>query len=156
MDVNKIVELANIMKINGLTLLDWTEGENRLVLEAVPAKAAAPVPAPAAEPLAAPAPAEQPVVAAEAAPAAEDAAEPDLYEQKTPLVGTVYLAPQTGAAPFVSVGDHIGAGETICIVESMKMFNQIAADCSGVVEEICVSNGQIVEYGQTLFRIRED
>lgn len=156
MDVNKIAELANIMKINGLTLLDWTEGENRLVLEAAPAKAAAPVPAPATEPLAAPAPAEQPVVAAEAAPAEEDAAEPDLYEQKTPLVGTVYLAPQTGAAPFVSVGDHIGAGETICIVESMKMFNQIAADCSGVVEEICVSNGQIVEYGQTLFRIRED
>lgn len=156
MDVNKIAELANIMKINGLTLLDWTEGENRLVLEAAPAKAAAPVPAPVAEPLAAPAPAEQPVVAAEAVPAAEDAAEPDFYEQKTPLVGTVYLAPQTGAAPFVSVGDHIGAGETICIVESMKMFNQIAADCSGVVEEICVSNGQIVEYGQTLFRIRED
>lgn len=155
MDVNKIAELANIMKTNGLTLLDWTEGENRLVLEAAAHKA---VPfQPASE--------EAPVFAA-AAPASAAMKEPtaveepeevlDLYEQKTPLVGTVYLAPQTGAAPFVSVGDHIGAGETICIVESMKMFNQIAADCSGVVEEICVSNGQIVEYGQTLFRIRED
>lgn len=155
MDVNKIAELANIMKTNGLTLLDWTEGENRLVLEAAP-KAVPPQPAPAeaeAPVFAAAAPA--PVAAEETAPSAEEETL-DLYEQKTPLVGTVYLAPQTGAAPFVSVGDHIGAGETICIVESMKMFNQIAADCSGTVEEICVSNGQIVEYGQTLFRIRED
>ena len=99
-----------------------------------------------------------PVAAAEApaAPAAPAAPEEDLYEQKTPLVGTVYMAPQAGAAPYVSVGDHVAAGDTVCIVESMKMFNEIAAECSGTIEEICVNNGQIVEYGQVLFRIRED
>ena len=155
MDVNKIAELANIMKTNGLTLLDWTEGENRLVLEAAAHKAAPPQPVPAEVPVLAAA-SRAPTAVEEPAAVEEPEQALDLYEQKTPLVGTVYLAPQTGAAPYVSVGDHIGAGETICIVESMKMFNQIAADCSGVVEEICVSNGQIVEYGQTLFRIRED
>ena len=100
-----------------------------------------------------------PVAAAEApaaAPEAPAALEEDLYEQKTPLVGTVYVAPQAGAAPYVSVGDHVAAGDTVCIVESMKMFNEIAAECSGTIEEICINNGQIVEYGQVLFRIRED
>ena len=145
METTKIAELAKILKDNGLTKLDLTEGDNRLVLEAI----SAPV---------APAVVVVPVAAAEApaAPAAPVAPEEDLYEQKTPLVGTVYMAPQAGAAPYVSVGDHVAAGDTVCIVESMKMFNEIAAECSGTIEEICVNNGQIVEYGQVLFRIRED
>lgn len=149
METTKIAELAKILKDNGLTKLDLTEGDNRLVLEAV----SAPVVVPAAVPVEA-----VPVAAAEApaAPAAPAAPEEDLYEQKTPLVGTVYMAPQAGAAPYVSVGDHVAAGDTVCIVESMKMFNEIAAECSGTIEEICVNNGQIVEYGQVLFRIRED
>ena len=145
METTKIAELAKILKDNGLTKLDLTEGDNRLVLEAVSAPVAPPVEA-------------VPVAAAEApaAPAAPAAPEEDLYEQKTPLVGTVYMAPQAGAAPYVAVGDHVAAGDTVCIVESMKMFNEIAAECSGTIEEICVNNGQIVEYGQVLFRIRED
>ena len=127
--------------------------QSRLVLEAVSAPVAPAVVVPAAVPVEA-----VPVAAAEApaAPAAPAAPEEDLYEQKTPLVGTVYMAPQAGAAPYVSVGDHVAAGDTVCIVESMKMFNEIAAECSGTIEEICVNNGQIVEYGQVLFRIRED
>lgn len=153
METTKIAELAKILKDNGLTKLDLTEGDNRLVLEAVSAPAAPAVVVPAAVPVEA-----VPVAAAEApaAPAAPAAPEEDLYEQKTPLVGTVYMAPQAGAAPYVSVGDHVAAGDTVCIVESMKMFNEIAAECSGTIEEICVNNGQIVEYGQVLFRIRED
>lgn len=149
METTKIAELAKILKDNGLTKLDLTEGDNRLVLEAV----SAPVVVPAAVPVEA-----VPVAAAEApaAPAAPAAPEEDLYEQKTPLVGTVYMAPQAGVAPYVAVGDHVAAGDTVCIVESMKMFNEIAAECSGTIEEICVNNGQIVEYGQVLFRIRED
>ena len=153
METTKIAELAKILKDNGLTKLDLTEGVNRLVLEAVSAPVAPAVVVPAAVPVEA-----VPVAAAEApaAPAAPAAPEEDLYEQKTPLVGTVYMAPQAGAAPYVSVGDHVAAGDTVCIVESMKMFNEIAAECSGTIEEICVNNGQIVEYGQVLFRIRED
>lgn len=153
METTKIAELAKILKDNGLTKLDLTEGDNRLVLEAVSAPVAPAVVVPAAVPMEA-----VPVAAAEApaAPAAPVAPEEDLYEQKTPLVGTVYMAPQAGAAPYVSVGDHVAAGDTVCIVESMKMFNEIAAECSGTIEEICVNNGQIVEYGQVLFRIRED
>ena len=153
METTKIAELAKILKDNGLTKLDLTEGDNRLVLEAVSAPVAPAVVVPAAVPVEA-----VPVAAAEApaAPAAPAAPEEDLYEQKTPLVGTVYMAPQAGAAPYVAVGDHVAAGDTICIVESMKMFNEIAAECSGTIEEICVNNGQIVEYGQVLFRIRED
>ena len=153
METTKIAELAKILKDNGLTKLDLTEGDNRLVLEAVSAPVAPAVVVPAAVPVEA-----VPVAAAEApaAPAAPVAPEEDLYEQKTPLVGTVYMAPQAGAAPYVSVGHHVAAGDTVCIVESMKMFNEIAAECSGTIEEICVNNGQIVEYGQVLFRIRED
>ncbi|WP_337604156.1 acetyl-CoA carboxylase biotin carboxyl carrier protein [Anaerotignum lactatifermentans] len=153
METTKIAELAKILKDNGLTKLDLTEGDNRLVLEAISAPVAPAVVVPAAVPVEA-----VPVAAAEApaAPAAPVAPEEDLYEQKTPLVGTVYMAPQAGAAPYVSVGDHVAAGDTVCIVESMKMFNEIAAECSGTIEEICVNNGQIVEYGQVLFRIRED
>ena len=153
METTKIAELAKILKDNGLTKLDLTEGDNRLVLGAVSAPVAPAVVVPAAVPVEA-----VPVAAAEApaAPAAPAAPEEDLYEQKTPLVGTVYMAPQAGAAPYVSVGDHVAAGDTVCIVESMKMFNEIAAECSGTIEEICVNNGQIVEYGQVLFRIRED
>lgn len=153
METTKIAELAKILKDNGLTKLDLTEGDNRLVLEAVSAPVAPAVVVPAAVPVEA-----VPVAAAEApaAPAAPAAPEEDLYEQKTPLVGTVYMAPQAGAAPYASVGDHVAAGDTVCIVESMKMFNEIAAECSGTIEEICVNNGQIVEYGQVLFRIRED
>lgn len=150
METTKIAELAKILKDNGLTKLDLTEGDNRLVLEAVSAPVAPAVVVPVEA---------VPVAAAEApaaAPAAPAAPEEDLYEQKTPLVGTVYMAPQAGAAPYVSVGDHVAAGDTVCIVESMKMFNEIAAECSGTIEEICVNNGQIVEYGQVLFRIRED
>ena len=148
METTKIAELAKILKDNGLTKLDLTEGDNRLVLEAVSAPVAPAVVMPAAVPVEA-----VPVAAAEApaaAPEAPAAPEEDLYEQKTPLVGTVC------AAPYVSVGDHVAAGDTVCIVESMKMFNEIAAECSGTIEEICINNGQIVEYVQVLFRIRED
>ena len=96
METTKIAELAKILKDNGLTKLDLTEGDNRLVLEAISAPVAPAVVVPAAVPVEA-----VPVAAAEApaAPAAPAAPEEDLYEQKTPLVGTVYMAPQAGAAP---------------------------------------------------------
>ena len=72
----------------------------------------------------------------------------------SPLVGTFYAAPSEDAEPFVAVGDQVKKGQTLAIIEAMKLMNEIESEYDGVVEEICVSNGQAVEYGQELFRIR--
>lgn len=146
MDINKINELAKILRQNQLTKLDLTEGDSRLVLEAE-GRAVTTV--------------EIPVVSvdhtaeilAEPAEIVEKTEEKTGMEQKSPLVGTVYLAPQAGAEPFVKAGDRVKKGDVLCIVESMKMFNNIEAEYDGIIEEICVDNGQIVEFGQTLARI---
>lgn len=145
MDTNKINELAKILRQNQLTKLDLTEGDNRIVLEAAggrPVAAETPVFVPVETA------AELPV---EEAPEKTETAEG--VEQKSPLVGTVYLAPQAGAEPFVKVGDKVQKGDVLCIVESMKMFNNIEAELEGTIEAVCVDNGQIVEFGQPLFRI---
>lgn len=146
MDINKINELAKILRQNQLTKLDLTEGDSRLVLEAE-GRAVTTV--------------EIPVVSvdhtaeilAEPAEIVEKTEEKTGMEQKSPLVGTVYLAPQAGAEPFVKAGDRVKKGDVLCIVESMKMFNNIEAEYDGTIEEICVDNGQIVEFGQTLVKI---
>ena len=146
MDINKINELAKILRQNQLTKLDLTEGDSRLVLEAE-GRAVTTV--------------EIPVVSvdhtaeilAEPAEIVEKTEEKTGMEQKSPLVGTVYLAPQAGAEPFVKAGDKVKKGDVLCIVESMKMFNNIEAEYDGTIEEICVDNGQIVEFGQTLVKI---
>ena len=146
MDTNKINELAKILRQNQLTKLDLTEGDSRIVLEAA-GKVVATVDIPAvsvdntAE------------TAAEPAVIVEKTEEKTGMEQKSPLVGTVYLAPQAGAEPFVKAGDRVKKGDVLCIVESMKMFNNIEAEYDGTIEEICVDNGQIVEFGQTLVKI---
>ena len=146
MDINRINELAKILCQNQLTKLDLTEGDSRLVLEAE-GRAVTTV--------------EIPVVSvdntaeftAESAEIVEKTEEKTGVEQKSPLVGTVYLAPQAGAEPFVKAGDRVKKGDVLCIVESMKMFTHIEAEYDGTIEEICVDNGQIVEFGQTLVRI---
>lgn len=147
METKKIAELAKILKQNQLTKLDLTEGEVRLVLEAAGGKVVLQEE-----------PRETEVFVEETAIAVEETAEETTtaYEQKSPLVGTVYLAPQAGEAPYVKVGDNIKKGDPICIVESMKMFNTIEAEKDGVVAEIPVDNGQIVEFGQVLVCIREE
>lgn len=149
MDTNKINELAKILRQNQLTKLDLTEGETRIVLEAANGRAAA------AESIVLPvAPVAEASAPVAAVPAAEEAAPAAAgVEQKSPLVGTVYLAPQAGAAPFIQVGDHVEKGDVLCIVESMKMFNNIEAELAGTIEAVCVDNGQIVEFGQPLVRI---
>ncbi len=111
--------------------------------------AAAPVPVPhpgAVASVAPPAPV--------AVPAPAVAAKSALHEVKSPLVGTFYRSPSPEAAPFTEVGRTIKSGQVLCIVEAMKLMNEIDSDADGVVEEILVSNGQPVEYGEVLFRIR--
>ena len=146
MDVNKINELAKILRQNQLTKLDLTEGDSRLVLEAEGrAVTTVEIPAVSVDHTA--------EILAEPAENVEKTEEKTGMEQKSPLVGTVYLAPQAGAEPFVKAGDRVKKGDVLCIVESMKMFNNIEAEYDGTIEEICVDNGQIVEFGQTLVKI---
>lgn len=148
-ETKKIADLAKILKQNQLTKLDLTEGSTRLVLEAASGKVILQEEEPETAIFATD-------VAYEPETVAPQVAAEDVFLQKTPLVGTVYLAPQAGAAPFVKVGDRVKVGDPICIVESMKMFNTIEAAVSGVITDVPVDNGQIVEYGQVLAAIRED
>jgi acetyl-CoA carboxylase biotin carboxyl carrier protein len=115
---------------------------------------AAPIPVQVAPPSAVPvaqAPA-APVVSAPAAPPA--AAEEELHQVKSPIVGTFYEAPAPGSLPFVKPGDQVAAGQVLCIIEAMKLMNEIESDVSGEVVKALVNNGQPVEYGQALFAIR--
>jgi acetyl-CoA carboxylase biotin carboxyl carrier protein len=109
----------------------------------VPVAPAAPAAAPAPE-----APSAESVAAARA-----DEARASYLEVKSPMVGTYYFAPEPGAAEYVSVGEHISKGQTLCIIEAMKIMNEIESEFDGVLREILVDNGQPVEYGQVLFRI---
>lgn len=146
MEIKKIADLAKILKQNQLTKLDLTEGDVRLVLEAGAGKVVLQE-----------TPRETEVFLEETTITMEEkqTAKEESYEQKSPLVGTVYLAPQAGASPYVKVGDRVKKGDAICIVESMKMFNTIEAERDGEIIEVPVDNGQIVEFGQVLVCIRE-
>ena len=148
MDIRKVKKLIELLDESGIAEIEIKEGE-----ESVRISRYAPGAAPAV--IAAPAP----VVAAAAAPAAAHAdvaapaaAEPeeDGYEVAAPMVGTFYASASPGAAPYVQVGDRVNEGDTLCIIEAMKMMNQIEADVSGVIKSIRVQNGEAVEYGQTL------
>ncbi|AMJ40258.1 Biotin carboxyl carrier protein of acetyl-CoA carboxylase [bioreactor metagenome] len=149
MELKKISELAKILKQNQLTKLDLTEGDVRLVLESAGGKVVLQE-----------MPKEIEIFQEETTITMEEkklvVESTSAYEQKSPLVGTVYLAPQAGSAPYVKVGDKVKKGDPVCIVESMKMFNTIEAEKDGEVVAVPVDNGQIVEYGQVLVCIREE
>lgn len=149
MDVKKIESLAKLMKETGLTGLELVEDGQQLRLERQVEVVAAPV--------AAPAPA-APVPAASGAEALDVThEEPAPVKEGTlvlaPTVGVFYSAPSPDARPFVEVGDQVKKGDTLCIIEAMKLMNEIPAEVDGTVAEICVGNGQVVEFNQPLFRI---
>ncbi|MDH3619251.1 MAG: acetyl-CoA carboxylase biotin carboxyl carrier protein [Gammaproteobacteria bacterium] len=154
MDIRKVKKLIELLDESGIAEIEITEGEESVRISrysahapvAAPVVAAAPVAAPAA-PAAAPAP----VAAPAAAPA--EVVEEDGFEVTAPMVGTYYSSSSPGAAPYVQVGDRVNEGDTLCIIEAMKMMNQIEADVSGVVKSIRIQNGEPVEFGQTLFVI---
>ena len=154
MDWRKLKTLIDLVSESNVSELEITEAEGKVrIVKSAGAVAGAPaamyVPAPAqAAPVAAPA---APVLAApvvEAAPAA-----PTGHQVKSPMVGTFYRAASPGAKPFVEVGSVVKEGETICIVEAMKILNEIECDKSGTVTQILIDNGEAVEYGQPLFVI---
>ena len=155
MDIRKVKKLIELLDESGIAEIEITEGEESVRIsryaQGAPAAPAAPITyaapvaspqAPAAAPTTAPAPA--------AAPAEEVE---DGYEVTAPMVGTYYAASSPGAAPFVQVGDRVNEGDTLCIIEAMKMMNQIEADVSGTIKSIRIQNGEPVEFGQVLFVI---
>ena len=151
MDLRKLKTLIDLVSESNVSELEITEAEGKVrIVKSAPMSAAAPVtysmaPAPVAAPV---------VPAVEAVPlAVAAAAEPVGHTVKSPMVGTFYRASSPGAKPFVEIGDTIKEGETICIVEAMKILNEIEADKSGTVTKILVDNGQAVEYGQPLYVI---
>lgn len=95
-----------------------------------------------------------PVSVPEAVPAKAETESGDFVSVKSPIVGIFYAAPAENADPYVSLGDTVKQGQTLCIVEAMKLMNELTAECDGIIEKICVTNGQMVEYGTELFRIR--
>jgi acetyl-CoA carboxylase biotin carboxyl carrier protein len=154
MDIRKVKKLIELLDESGIAEIEITEGEEAVRISRYPQGAAvAPAPAPAPVAHAAPA-AAAPAEAAPGAPAAVPAdAEEEGYLVAAPMVGTFYASSSPGAAPYVQVGDRVNEGDTLCIIEAMKMMNQIEADVTGVVKSIRVQNGEPVEYGQTLIVI---
>ena len=154
MDLRKLKTLIDLVSDSNVSELEITEAEGKVRIVkgggavvqgyAQPVYAAPPAGAPASAPVAAPAP-------AVAAPVAEAASAG--HAVKSPMVGTFYRSSAPGAKPFVEVGATIKQGETICIIEAMKILNEIEADKSGTVTQILCENGQAVEYGQPLFTI---
>lgn len=151
MDLRKIKTLIDLVQQSGIAELDITEGEERVrISRGTPAAAQTHVvTAPA---LAAPAPAATAIAAAPAQEPAEPAL-PEGHIIKSPMVGTFYRSSAPGAKAFVDVGQSVKAGDTVCIIEAMKLLNEIEADHDGTVKAILVENGQPVEYGQPLFVI---
>ena len=150
MDIRKVKKLIELLEESGIAEIEISEGEDSVRISRYGANVAAPVPvampAMAAVPAAGPTP-------APASPLAMTEAEEDGHVVTAPMVGTFYNAASPGSAPFVQVGDRVNVGDALCIVEAMKMMNQIEAEVSGSIKSIRVQNGDPVEYGQILFVI---
>ncbi|TAL89552.1 MAG: acetyl-CoA carboxylase biotin carboxyl carrier protein [Rhodanobacter sp.] len=152
MDLRKIKKLIDLLEESNLAELEIKEGEEVVRLSRVP-KGSAPVAAPVTVPVstgAAPV-AAAPVAAAPEAPAAD--ALPAGHVVKAPMVGTFYASATPGASPFVKIGQQVKAGETLGVIEAMKMFNQVEAEVAGTVQAILVENGQPVEFDEPMFVI---
>lgn len=156
MDTRKIKKLIELVKSTGIGELEVTSGDESVRINCQTTVAPAQqqiVAVPAAVPVAAPTPA----LAATTAPvAAEKPAHADGHHVTSPMVGTVYLSSTPGAKPFVNVGDRVNIGDTLCLIEAMKMFNQIEADAAGVISARLIDNESPVEYDQPLFIIEAD
>ena len=143
MDLRKLKKLIDLVQESGIAELEITEGEEKVKIVKGGAVSVAPgpvtLPAPAAP------------EARAAPPAAEPEAGPEGHVIKAPMVGTFYRSPSPDAKPFVEVGQAVKEGEVVCIIEAMKLMNEIDADAAGVIKAILVENGQPVEYGQPLF-----
>ena len=152
MDLRKLKTLIDLVAESGISELEVTEGEGKVrIVKAPPQLIAAPMQM--AMPGAYPQVAAQAPVAPAAAPAPAAPVLPQGHIVTSPMVGTFYRAPSPGADPFAQIGDSVKEGQTLCIIEAMKLLNEIESDKAGVIKEILVENGEPVEYGQPLFII---
>lgn len=145
MDIRKVKKLIELLEESGIAEIEIKEGEESVRISRSAQVFAT---APMAAPMPAPMPAAAPVAAAVEAPAV-----PSGHTVNSPMVGTFYRSSSPTAKSFVEVGDTVNVGDTLCIIEAMKMFNQIEADKTGKITDILVENGQPVEFGQPLFVI---
>lgn len=137
MNESDIRKYANLMSELGLTGLEVTENDRVVRLERNPAPQTA-----------------APVQTVQVGDVSQSAANEDLIEISSPMVGVFYAAPAEDADPYVQVGDRVKKGQTLCIVEAMKLMNEIVAETDGQIVEICAQNGQVVDFGCPLFRIK--
>ena len=142
MEPTKIRQYAQLLREMDLTALE-IQPDGTVRLERNPSAPAAPA-------------AEAPAVRAEHAAAPAAPAEPDASVVVSPMVGVFYIAPQENAEPFVQVGTAVKKGDVLCIIEAMKLMNEITVEFDGVVTEVLAVNGAVVEYGQPLFRVRKE
>ena len=154
MDIRKIKKLIELVQESGVSEIEIREGEESVRISC---KTEAPVylnaPAQLQAPIANPIPASAADIHGKVDSSEEDAL-PDGHIVTSPMVGTMYKSPAPDAQPFVNIGTHVEVGDTLCIVEAMKMLNQIEADKAGVIAAILVENGQPVEFGQPLYVIK--
>lgn len=156
MDSKRLAEIADVMEDRGLTRVRVEEPDGTAVeLERASAAQPVAVPMPMPSAMAAPvaAPAAMPAAPEPAAQAPTATPEPKGIEVTAPMVGVFYAAPAPGDEPFVHVGSKVKAGETLCIIEAMKVLNEVTAEADGEVLEICVADGDLVEFGSCLMRI---
>ena len=152
MDLRKLKTLIDLVAESNIAELEITEGEGKVrIVKSGPPMVAAPVALQAAAPSMAAAPMPAPTTPAPAAEAALAAPAPDAFP--SPMVGTFYRASAPGAAPYVNVGDVVEVGQTLGVIEAMKLMNEIPSDRAGVVKAILIENGQAVEFGQPMFVI---
>lgn len=149
MDLRKLKKLIDLVQESGISELEVTEGEEKV---RIVKQGGMPMPMAQTYTLPAPVPMAPPMAAAAPeAPAA--AAEPEGHVVKSPMVGTFYRSPSPGSDAFVEIGQAVKQGDTLCIIEAMKLLNEIEADASGTIKAILVENGQPVEFGEPLFII---
>jgi acetyl-CoA carboxylase biotin carboxyl carrier protein len=150
MDLRKLKKLIDLVQDSGIAELEITEGEEKVrITSVVPGSHTVYAQAPTM----APAIAHAPAAAAMPHAAPAESAEPEGHVVKSPMVGTFYRSPSPTAKSFVEVGQAVKAGDTLCIIEAMKLMNEIESDAAGVVKAILIENGQPVEYGEPLFII---
>ena len=146
-DLRKLKTLIELVESSGIAELEIQEGEERVRITRAVASAG---PGSNVTPVAAPAVTAPAAVSVAVAPAPSEPAEPEGHQVKSPMVGTFYRSASPGAKPFVEVGDSVEVGDTLCIIEAMKLMNEIESDKSGVVKQVLAENGQPVEFGQPL------
>ena len=149
MDLKKVKELIDLMKANDLVELEVDDGNNKIVLK----RPSPNQPVVTQVPMAA-VPAQVPSQGEQSSTAQED--DQGLVEVKSPMVGTFYSSPSPDSDDFVSVGDMVDADTVVCIVEAMKVMNEIKADVSGTIVRVMCQAGQAIEYGQALFKVKPD